>query len=151
MADQAVRDSQELADNVHVHNIPLRWNDFDRYGHVTNSAYIELAQEARLAFAQENFYSRGHEFVVFVRHLEADYLRPLLPNTVTATVETQVVRVGNTSFTTRQEIKDAKGRVCCAIECVQVTVDNATTSPREITTKEIGILSQTAASSALEG
>ena len=43
---------------IHVHTIPVRWSDFDRYGHVTNSAYIELAQEARLAFAQEFFFSR---------------------------------------------------------------------------------------------
>lgn len=134
------------ADNVHVHTIPLRWGDFDRYGHVTNSAYIEIAQEARLAFAQKFFYSQGHEFVVFVRRLEADYVRPLLPNTVEATVTTQVVNVGTTSFTTRQEIVDGQGRVCCVIECVQVTVDTATTSPRQITQKEIGILSQTAAS-----
>ena len=83
---------------------------------------------------------------MFVRRIEADYVRPLLPNTVEATVETQVVRLGNTSFTTRQEIKDAQGRVCCAIECVQVAVDTATTSPREITNKEIGILAQTATS-----
>lgn len=136
----------DVVDNVHVHTIPVRWGDFDRYGHVTNSAYIELAQEARLAFAQEFFYSQGHEFVVFVRRIEADYVRPLLPSTVEATVETQVVRLGNTSFTTRQEIKDAQGRVCCAIECVQVAVDTATTSPREITNKEIGILAQTATS-----
>ena len=79
MADQGVTDG--VASNVHVHTIPLRWGDFDRYGHVTNSAYIELAQEARLAFAQEFFYSQGHEFVVFVRRLEADYVRPILPNT----------------------------------------------------------------------
>ena len=55
-----------------------------------------------------------------------------------------MANVGNTSFTTRQEIKDAQGKVCCVIECVQVTVDTTTTSPREITQKEIGILSQTA-------
>ena len=128
----------------HTHKVSLRWGDFDRYGHVTNSAYIELAQEARLAFAQEFFYSQGHEFVVFVRRLEVDYVRPILPNTTEVTVETQVSNVGNTSFTTRQEIKDAQGKVCCVIDCVQVTVDTTTTSPREITQKEIGILSQTA-------
>lgn len=129
---------------IHVHTIPVRWSDFDRYGHVTNSAYIELAQEARLAFAQEFFFSQGHEFVVFVRRLEVDYVRPILPNTTEVTVETQVSNVGNTSFTTRQEIKDAQGKVCCVVECVQVTVDTTTTSPREITQKEIGILSKTA-------
>ena len=150
MADQGVTEgvtggTSGGRSNVHVHEIPLRWGDFDRYGHVTNSAYIELAQEARLAFAQEFFYSQGHEFVVFVRRLEADYVRPILPNTTAVSVETQVARVGNTSFTTRQEIKDSQGRVCCTVECVQVAVDNTTTSPREITQKEIGILSQTAA------
>ena len=142
---------QAATGNIHVHQVPLRWGDFDRYGHVTNSAYIELAQEARLAFAQEFFYSQGHEFVVFVRRLEADYVRPLLPNTVVATVETQVVRMGNTSFTTRQEVKDSQGHVCCTVECVQVAVDTTTTSPREITQKEIKILSKTAASAERTG
>ena len=37
-----------------------------------------------------------------------------------------------------------RGKVCCVVECVQVTVDTTTTSPREITQKEIGILSKTA-------
>ena len=129
---------------IHVHTIPVRWGDFDRYGHITNSAYIELAQEARLAFAEKFFYSQGHEFLVFVHRLEVDYLRPILPNTTQVTVETQVSNVGSTSFTTRQEIKDAQGNTCCVVDCVQVTVDTATTSPREITKKEIGILSQAA-------
>ena len=131
---------------IHVHTIPVRWGDFDRYGHITNSAYIELAQEARLAFAEKFFFSQGHEFVVFVRRLEVDYLRPILPNTTQVTVETQVSKVGSTSFTTHQEIKDAQGNTCCVVDCVQVTVDTATTSPREITKKEIGILSQAAES-----
>lgn len=131
---------------IHVHTIPVRWGDFDRYGHITNSAYIELAQEARLAFAEKFFFSQGHEFVVFVRRLEVDYLRPILPNTTQVTVETHVAKVGSTSFTTHQEIKDAQGNTCCVVDCVQVTVDTATTSPREITKKEIGILSQAAES-----
>ena len=32
---------------VHVCRIPVRWSDFDRFGHLTNSAYVEVAQEAR--------------------------------------------------------------------------------------------------------
>lgn len=137
---------QDQADNIHVHKIPLRWNDFDRYGHVTNSAYIEIAQEARLAFAHDYFYSQGHEFVAFVRRVEADYVRPMLPNNTVATVETQVVKLGTTSFTTRQDVKDAQGRVCCTVETVQVTIDHNDSAPRAITQKELGILSQTAAS-----
>lgn len=134
---------QDISSNVHVHTLPIRWNDFDRYGHVTNSAYIIFAQEARLEFAKKFFEAQGHEFVVFVRRIDADYMRPILPNTTEVTIETQVVHFGTTSFTTRQEIKDAQGKVCCVVECVQVAIDTTTTSPREITAKEIGILSRT--------
>lgn len=140
---------QNMRGRIHTHSISLRWNDFDRYGHVTNSAYIEIAQQARLAFAQDFFESQGHEFVVFVRRIEADYVRPVLPNTQTVTVDTQVIHLGNTSFTTRQEIKDAQGRVCCVIDCVQVTVDRQTATPREITSQELGILAR--AYTTLEG
>lgn len=139
---------QRVTSNVHVFEVPLRWSDFDRYGHVTNSVYLEVAQEARLAFARDYFYSQGHDFAVFVRRVEADYTRPILPNTAAVTVETRVSRLGNTSFTTRQELKDAQGRVCCTVECVQVAVDDATATPRAITQHEIGILSLTAAEDA---
>ena len=70
----------------------------------------------------------------------------MLPNTTELRVETEVVRLGNTSFTTRQEIKDAQGKICCVVETVQVTVDTTTTAPREITQKEIGILTRVASS-----
>lgn len=150
MADTEDNRTQGQADSAgqapHIHTVPLRWGDFDRYGHVTNSAYIEIAQEARLAFAQKFFEAQGHEFVVFVRRVDADYIRPVLPNTTELTVETEVVRLGNTSFTTRQEIKDGQGKICCVVETVQVTVDTTTTAPRQITQKEIGILTRVASS-----
>ncbi|WP_371325955.1 thioesterase family protein [Corynebacterium sp. HMSC077D10] len=31
----------------------MRWSDFDRYGHMMNANYVEIAQEARLIYAQE--------------------------------------------------------------------------------------------------
>lgn len=128
------------ADYVHVARIPVRWSDFDRYGHIMNANYIELAQESRLQFAEDYFYSQGHEFAVFVRRVEADYFKPILSDTTEVTIETTVVEIGNTSFVTRQEIKDRQNRLACVIECVQVTVDMETETPRALTDKEIGIL-----------
>ncbi|WIM67211.1 thioesterase family protein [Corynebacterium breve] len=132
----------EFSNNLHVQSVPLRWSDFDRFGHVMNANYIEIAQEARVEFANEHFEARGHEFAVFVRHIESDYLRPILPDTTVVTVETQVVEIGNTSFTTRQEIKDRQGRVACVVECVQVAIDMEAERPRSLTQKEVGILTQ---------
>ncbi|AGS35555.1 hypothetical protein B841_10415 [Corynebacterium maris DSM 45190] len=129
---------------LHTHTVPVRWSDFDRYGHLMNANYIELAQEARLEFANDYFTAKGHDFSVFVRRIEADYLRPVLPDTTAITVETQVVEIGNTSFVTRQELKDRQGRTACVVECVQVAIDMTTERPRSITQREVGILTQTA-------
>ncbi|MBZ8178247.1 acyl-CoA thioesterase [Corynebacterium poyangense] len=130
---------------MHSTTVPLRWTDFDRFGHLNNAQYIEIAQEARLEFAQQEFVGRGLEIpAVFVRHLDVDYLRPILPDTVVATVETSVVEIGRTSFTTRQEVKDRQGRVGCVVECVQVAVDIDTSRPRAITAQELKVLERRA-------
>lgn len=128
---------------LHTIQVPVRWADFDRYGHIMNATYIEIAQEARLAFAEDEFVTRGIDFAVFVRHLDVDYLRPVLPDTTEITVETQVVEIGNTSFTTRQELKDRQQRVSCVVECVQVAIDTDTSRPREINQTERKVLTQT--------
>ncbi|EEI17197.1 acyl-CoA thioesterase [Corynebacterium lipophiloflavum] len=123
----------------HEFCLPARWDDFDRYGHVNNAVYIEYAQEARLAFATKFFGTSG-SFQVFVRHVEADFVRPIMPDTREILVRTEVIKVGNTSFTTRQDIIDRHGNVCCTVTSVLVVVDVKTATPRAITEKEMGIL-----------
>ncbi|KKO81001.1 MULTISPECIES: acyl-CoA thioesterase [Corynebacterium] len=134
--------SEKTTDNVHALTVGVRWSDFDMYGHMMNSNFIELAQEARLAFAMHNFYARGVNMVAFVRHIDADYVRPIKwdGRHGTVTVETTVVRLGTTSFTTRQKIKDAQGQVACVIDCVQVAIDPGTQMPREVTEEERNII-----------
>ena len=134
--------SEETTDNVHALTVNVRWSDFDMYGHMMNANFIELAQEARLAFAMHNFYSRGLNMVAFVRHIEADYLRPIKwdGRHGTVTVETTVVRLGKTSFTTRQQVKDVHGEVACVIACVQVTIDPDTQMPRPVSEDERQII-----------
>ena len=80
--------------------------------------------------------------MAFVRHIDADYVRPIKwdGRHGTVTVETTVVRLGTTSFTTRQKIKDAQGQVACVIDCVQVAIDPGTQMPREVTEEERNII-----------
>lgn len=126
---------------IHTHRIPVRWSDFDRYGHLMNANYVEIAQEARLAWAEDNFYSKDMEFAAFVRHLDLDFRKPVEPEGNTEIlVESQVVEIGNSSFITRQELKDKHGRVACVVECVQVAVDMDTQMPRPLTDEEKHVL-----------
>ena len=129
------------SDSIHTHHIPVRWSDFDRYGHIMNANYVEIAQEARLAFAEDKFYSQDIDFAAFVRHLDVDFRKPIEPEgNAELLIESQVVEVGNTSFVTRQEIKDKHGRTACVVECVQGAVDLDTQMPRTLTEQEREIL-----------
>lgn len=126
--------------SVHTTTIPLRWGDFDRFGHVTNTAYIELAQEARMVWARERFDAAGHDIPhVFVRKLEVEYLRPILPATGEVVITTVVTQVGTTSFTTLQEVI-AGGQVVATVTSVAVAVDSRTARPREITAREAKLM-----------
>ena len=52
----------------------------------------------------------------------------------------QEARLGKTSFTTRQQVKDVHGEVACVIDCVQVTIDPDTQMPRPVSEDERQII-----------
>lgn len=131
---------------IHITKIPVRWGDFDRFGHINNASYIELAQEARANFAMEEFVETGHAMpAAFVRSMKIDYLSAVMPDTMEVIVETQVIRIGSTSFTTMQKIKDRHGALACTVECVQIMVDLETGRPRPIEEHERKVLANVSA------
>lgn len=134
--------------NTHTTYIPCRWSDFDRFGHVTNAAYIEIAQEARVQWANDSFLAAGHDIpAIFVRKIEVDYLRPILPATSKVEVETVVTSIGSTSFVTRQDVYDSEHHLCATVTATQVAVDLQTARPRQINDQERHVLTRIAQSS----
>jgi len=102
----------------------LRLNDTDRLGHVNNAVFAvmleqgrsELAVEARLPIES------GAASLVIVR-LELDFVREMAwPGAVT--VETEVARLGNKSFTLHQRLISA-GELCARSVSVLVVMDRA--------------------------
>ncbi|MBK4145047.1 acyl-CoA thioesterase [Corynebacterium macginleyi] len=133
-------------DNAHTHQVSTRWGDFDMYGHMMNAKYIEVAQEARLAFAQENIYAKGIDFTALVRHLDVDYMRPIpFAGNAYVIVKTSVSHIGSSSFTTSQQVKTAAGEVAATVNCVQVGIDKELQTPRPLTDEEKDILQMSAA------
>jgi acyl-CoA thioester hydrolase len=63
-----------------VYECPLRWSDLDAYGHINNSRFLTLYEEARVALFFTGGRQRGltsfEEGIVIARH-EVDYLRPV--------------------------------------------------------------------------
>lgn len=129
------------AGEKHSTTVPVRWSDFDRYGHLMNANYVEIAQEARLQFAMAEIYPSIPQFAAYVRNLSVDFRAPIMPEGISAVqVDTYVTRIGNTSFTTVQEISVPGYSVAAVVECVQVAVDLKTQLPRPLTQEEKDIL-----------
>ena len=109
---------------IHTTTHRLRFNDTDRLGHVNNAVFAVMLEQGRSELALEAglpIESDG-EALVIVR-LELEFLREMAwPGTVT--VETEVARLGNRSFTLRQRLTSA-GELCARAVTVLVVMDRA--------------------------
>ncbi|ALE35004.1 hypothetical protein IY73_06965 [Lawsonella clevelandensis] len=104
--------------------LEIRWSDFDQLGEVTDSTYIELAREARLRFVKDTWIRRGFTAPpMVVRHLEVDYLKPLLFGREKVKVELTVQAVTASSYTLRHELRDERGDVVAVVDSVLVAFD----------------------------
>lgn len=107
----------------------LRFNDTDRLGHVNNAVFAVMLEQGRseLAIAAGLPVEAGPDgagqALVIVR-LELDFLQEMAwPGDVL--IETEVARLGNRSFHTRQRLVSA-GSLCARAVTVLVVMDRAT-------------------------
>lgn len=116
--------------------VAVRWSDFDQYGHVNNTAFLEYAQQARVDFAVRVLgggEGSGSGFPAsVVRRMEIDYVRAILPDTREVVVDTEIIAFGRTSYTLRQSISDEHGHVTAVLETVIVMFDLETATAVEV-------------------
>ena len=63
-----------------VHHVALRWSDLDAYGHLNNSRFLTLYEEARVALICMAGQEAGADSFadgMVIRRNEVDYLRPV--------------------------------------------------------------------------
>jgi acyl-CoA thioester hydrolase len=77
---------------------PLRWGDMDAMGHLNNTLYFRLLEEARIQwFASLNLPTHGANFGPILANISCDFVKPMLyPNT--AVITQTVAKVGNSSL-----------------------------------------------------
>ena len=81
-----------------VFHHPLRWGDMDAMGHLNNTLYFRLLEEARIQwFAALGIITTGTQPGPILANIACDFVKPMLyPNTA---VITQVVtKIGNSSL-----------------------------------------------------
>lgn len=109
---------------IHTTTHRLRFNDTDQLGHVNNAVFAVMLEQGRSELAVEAglpIESQGAALVIV--RLELEFLREMAwPGAVT--VETEVARLGNRSFTLRQRLVSA-GELCARAVTVLVVMDRA--------------------------
>lgn len=130
----------------HTYTGQLRWADMDLLGHVNNVTYVDLLQEARIAFFGEHraIAAGGEtpEGILVVRH-EVDFLVPLNVRSTVILVDTWVERIRAGAFTLAHEIyrDDESGRTVFARASTELApFVFATASPRRLSPEEKAFL-----------
>lgn len=133
-----------------VYHCTLRWSDLDAYGHVNNSRFLTLYEEARVAlmFAGGRAWGVGSfaDGVVIRRH-EVDYLRPVdyalgratAEAAPTVRIELWVEEIRASRFTVTYELYDGEVLASTA-RSVLVPFDLVAKRPRRITAEERAFL-----------
>jgi acyl-CoA thioester hydrolase len=107
--------------------VPLRWRDLDAYGHVNNSNFLTLLEEARIAWFRTLAGPwRSAQAEPVVARIEINYLKPMMhPANIRATLALE--RLGNSSLTIKHQLIDqSDGGIYADARTVLVWVDPST-------------------------
>ena len=115
--------------------VDLRWHDADQLGHVNHTLYLSFMSEARDRLGVTALGPEAMEGFVVAR-IEIDYLAEvrLLDEWVTA--RSSLLRVGNSSIRTADEVVRPDGVVAARAEAVSVLTDRVALKSRPFTPGE---------------
>jgi len=109
---------------IHSTTHRLRFNDTDRLGHVNNAVFAVMLEQGRSELAVEaGLPIESSTTALVIVRLELDFLREMAwPGAVT--VETEVARLGERSFTLHQRLV-LEGELCARATTILVVMDRA--------------------------
>ena len=79
-------------------DIPLRWGDMDAMGHLNNTLYFRLLEEARIQWLSSlALPTHGATQGPILAHIACDFLRPMMYPNTTRVIQT-VTKLGRSSL-----------------------------------------------------
>ena len=121
---------------AHEKRIEIRWNDLDVYGHVNNAIYLTYLEEVRDEWLGG---ALGHPDEVWnwvLVHVDIDYRRELSLSDDFVVATCRLERVGNSSVTTREEVRTLGGELSAEATSVLVARDRDSGRSRPLTDRE---------------
>ena len=121
---------------VHEKRIEIRWRDVDAYRHVNNAVYATYLEECRDEWTELVLGAEGDLWGFVLARVAIDFRRELTLEDETVIVSCRPVRIGNSSITTREEIRTLDGELSAEAEAVLVARDQEAERSRPLTERE---------------
>ena len=115
--------------------VDLRWHDADQLGHVNHTLYLSFMSEARDRLGVTALGPRAMAELVVVR-IEIDYVSEVRLEHEWVTARSSLLRVGNSSIRTADEVVRPDGVVAARAEAVTVVTDRVALKSRPFTPAE---------------
>lgn len=123
---------------MHEKRIALRWRDFDAFGHVNNSVYLDYLEEVRDEWLEETIGRNGSSWDFVLVRVAIDFRRELLVDRDREVVlSCRVAHVGRSSVHTREEVRTPDGELAAEAESVLVARNRGETKSRPLTPDEV--------------
>ena len=121
----------------YTYDCPVRWSDLDSFGHVNNSRFLTLYEEARVALMFTEARRAGigtlADGIVVARH-EVDYLRPV-DHLATVRIEMWIAELRSSRITVGYELF-AGPDLASRARTICVPFDLAVGRPRRVSDAE---------------
>ena len=121
---------------AHEKRIEIRWNDLDVYGHVNNAIYLTYLEEVRDEWLGRRLDDPDEVWNWVLVHVEIDYRRELALSDDVVVATCRLDRVGNSSVTTREEVRTLDGQLSAEAKAVLVARDRESGRSRPLTPPE---------------
>jgi acyl-CoA thioester hydrolase len=128
---------------VHEKRIEIRWNDLDVYGHVNNAIYLTYLEEVRDEWLGASLGDPAEVWNWVLVHVEIDYRRELALSDDVVVASCRLDRVGNSSVTTREEVRTLDGGLSAEAQAVLVARERGSGRSRPLTDSERAAFSRT--------
>jgi acyl-CoA thioester hydrolase len=106
---------------MHEKTIEIRWRDFDAFGHVNNSVYLDYLEEVRDEWLELALGRRGSSWDFVLVRVAIDFRRELLVDRDRSVlVRCDLDRLGRSSVHTREEVRAGDGQLVAEAAAVLV-------------------------------
>ena len=127
---------------MHEKRIEIRWRDLDAYNHVNNAVYLTYLEEARDEWLEGALGRDGAAWGYVLARVAIDFRRELTQDDDEVVASCSLASLGNSSVTTREELRTPNGELAAEAEAVLVALDPDSRETRPLSDDERAALAE---------